>query len=280
MITEQQPINCFLSFADSRMSAALIRIRKQAQDMHFFDKICVYDESALDTEFKKKWEKALRFGSRGFGYWCWKPYIILKTLESLPDGSILLYCDVGCHLNPKGIEKLRCYFEETRNDSIGIKAFPTFYSRTDILEKRWTKGDLFDYFNCRDRIDITNSDQIATTQILIKKCPSSIEFIKKWTSVWDEDFALIDDSPSKSANFPEFIENRHDQSVFSLLFKLNNCIAFPAGETDVADYSNMDDYPIWDLRDKGFKDKRFFPRIIRYLKSRIFLLKVSIKAKI
>ena len=31
---------------------------------------------------------------------------------------------------------------------------------------------------------------------------------------------LIDDTPSKSPNFKEFIEHRHDQSIFSLLTKL------------------------------------------------------------
>jgi hypothetical protein len=33
-------------------------------------------------------------------------------------------------------------------------------------------------------------------------------------------YHLIDDTPSKSPNFTEFIEHRHDQSILSLLTKL------------------------------------------------------------
>jgi hypothetical protein len=37
----------------------------------------------------------LRLDERGGGWWAWKPFIILKELETMPDGHWLLYCDVG-----------------------------------------------------------------------------------------------------------------------------------------------------------------------------------------
>ncbi|TLE03345.1 hypothetical protein [Helicobacter japonicus] len=49
---------------------------------------------------------ANRTPTRGFGYWCWKPYIILKTLEQLENNDILLYADIGCTFHPKYREKL------------------------------------------------------------------------------------------------------------------------------------------------------------------------------
>ena len=264
----------FISFADSRMSAATTRIAKQAEEMNFFDEIHVLDEKSLDEDFCQKWKHIMRFGERGFGYWCWKPYVILRLLESMPENGILLYCDAGCHLNPKGVKRLQYYIDELNADPLQVKAFYTFCPYSDVTEKQWTKGDAFDYFNCRTREEITDSLQIATTQILLRKGESSLSFVREWNQVWYDQFSLIDDSPSKSPNLPGFIENRHDQSIFSLMYKLKGGTTLPSGETDVADYSNMEEYPIWDVRDRGFKDRRFWYRVKRKLKAYKHMSKV------
>lgn len=265
----------FVSFADSRMAAAIERIRKQAEEMEIFDEVHVWDEHNLDNSFRKNWAHVLKHGSRGFGYWCWKPYIIYKLLETLSDNSILVYCDIGCHLNPKGIDRFRYYLSELRNDPIGVKAFNSYYSHIDVLEKRWTKGDIFDYFQCRDNKDITDSKQIATGHIFIRKTPASVGLIKEWMEVWYQNFSLVDDSPSISPNFSEFIENRHDQSVFSVIYKLKGCKPFALTETDGEQYLRNENYPIWDLRDRGYKDKSVFSRIKRYIKAKLFMRKVK-----
>lgn len=268
----------FVSFADSRMSAAIERIRKQAGEMGIFDEIYVWNEHDLDASFKEKWAHVMKFGVRGFGYWCWKPHIIYKLLGTLPENSILLYCDVGCHLNPKGIERFRHYLSELDSDPIGVKAFKAYHSMIDVQEKRWTKGDIFDYFNCRGNKDITDTEQIATTHILIRKNPKSLNLIKEWMDVWDKQFALVDDSPSTSPNFPEFIENRHDQSIFSVIYKLKGCKPYALAETE-GEYRNNETYPIWDLRDRGYKDKRLLPRIKRYIKAWFFMRKMKQQIK-
>lgn len=267
----------FISFADSRMIAATTRIAKQAEDMNFFDEIHVMDESSLEPEFWSQWHHIMKLGTRGFGYWCWKPYVILRLMEKMPEGGFLLYCDAGCHLNPKGVDRLRDYIDMLNASSMGIKAFYTFFSELDVTEKRWTKGDVFDYFHCRDKKDITDTLQIATTQILLRKCDFTMKFLREWNQVWYDNFHLIDDSPSVSPNFPGFIENRHDQSIFSVLYKLKGCTPLPSGETDVADYTNMERFPIWDVRDRGYKDMRIFSRAKRWLKACRIMFKVRIE---
>ena len=177
------PINCFLSFADSRMHKALIRIESQASAMRLFDDIRVIDESKLDTVFKTRWEQQLVKGSRGFGYWVWKPYLIWKTLESLPDNSTLLYCDAGSHLNPRGRKKMQKYYNALSADSLGIKAFPVFSLFYSNPEKFWTKGDLLSHFSCRERLDITESPQIEATHILLKKNNFTLTFVRQWYQI-------------------------------------------------------------------------------------------------
>ena len=50
-------------------------------------------------------ENGFSIDQRIYGYGCWKPYIILKTLSLMQDGDVVLYTD-ACDLvtsNPKNI---------------------------------------------------------------------------------------------------------------------------------------------------------------------------------
>ncbi|MBQ2379310.1 MAG: hypothetical protein II295_02850, partial [Akkermansia sp.] len=215
-----------------------------------------------------------KVGVRGFGYWCWKPYIILKTLEKMPENGVLLYCDAGCHLNPAGLPRLYDYVDELNHNDLGIKAFYTHFGCIDVRERRWTKGDVFDYFGCRDQKDITDSLQVAATQVFIRKTAASVQFVREWLAAIEADFSLITDDASRGKNLSGFLEHRHDQSLFSVLFKLRGGNAFPAEETEVANSNNRERYPIWDLRDRGYKDMRFWARVKRWTKGHILLTKI------
>lgn len=254
---------CFLSFGDSRMSHARNRIAKQARDMNFFDEILVWDENDLDEDFRKKWSAVLNSNTRGFGYWVWKPYSILKALERIPENATLLYLDAGCHFNQRGKKRLIKYYDELMGDPLGVKAFPVNMIRHEMcMERRWTKGDLFDFFTCRQNKYITDTAQLETGHIMIRKCPASIKLLEEWYKTYECNYSLVTDEPSKSSNFPDFVENRHDQSVFSLLFKLNKGIPFKQGGTIPDIISN----PIWSRRDRWGNSKSFRQRISFFIK--------------
>ena len=132
----------------------------------------------------------------------------------------------------------------------------------DCLEKYYTNGDLLDFFNVRDIKEIVESPQRAATAFFIRKDPINIEFVEKWLAIFDH-FSLIDDTPSVSPNLDGFIENRHDQSVFSIMSKIRDVEIFP--------YSficESVENPIWALRDKKIKLKyRYsFKRFCRKIK--------------
>lgn len=238
----------FLSFADSRMAKSLQRIACQAKKMNVFDEIYVWDETNLDEDFKNKWKHVLSQDVRGFGYWVWKPYSILKVLKSMPEGSTLLYCDAGSHLNSHGKKRLQRYYNALAEDELGIKAFPVNLLDDSLcLEKRWTKGDVFDHFACRDCEYVSDTAQYEAGTLFIRKCDASVNFIKEWYKIFEDNFSLIDDSESKSANFPDFERGLHDQSVFSVLFKLRGGVGFDKEDTLPYVFSN----PIWTLRDKN-----------------------------
>ncbi|MDR2097992.1 MAG: hypothetical protein LBP37_05675 [Spirochaetaceae bacterium] len=231
------------AFADRRLSPALKRFGKQAKQMGIYDGIFLYNENNLDKSFREFFKDKLKL-RRGFGYWVWKPQIILQTLEKLNDGDLLQYADAGCHLNPKGLKRLNDYFEIVNESETGLLAF----EMPDYTEKQWTKGDLFDYFGVRNNPDIYPA-QIAATVLFLRKSKKSVEVIQKWMQVFYDNFALADDTPSLSPNFPEFIENRHDQSIWSILVKLNGVTRLSHSEQCEVD----EKYPIWALRDKREK---------------------------
>ncbi len=58
------------------------------------DFILNYRRSHIDEDFYTKHQKILDEKS-GAGYWLWKPYVILKTMETAPEGSVIVYADTG-----------------------------------------------------------------------------------------------------------------------------------------------------------------------------------------
>lgn len=240
------------------MSLATSRIEKQAQRMGVFNKIYVWNEYDLDDEFCKKWKHVLLPDVRGFGYWIWKPWAILKVLEAMPDGGILLYCDAGNHLNRRAKKQLLKYYAELEANDLGLTAFPiSLIKPRRCLESRWTKGDVFEYFSCRHMKSIVHTPQVEANTILIRKSEKTLKFIKEWYKAYEDNFSLVDDSVSSSPNMPDFERGLHDQSVFSVLFKLRGGVALPLGGTLPYIITN----PIWTLRDRDGKRKLFFDHI-------------------
>ena len=250
------------SFYSTDLLISSYRFIEQAKKMNIFDDIFLYNEYTLpyDEMFYLKCKDKLK-PSRGFGYWCWKPFIILKTLEKIENDSILIYLDTGCHLNVEGIERFYEYLDLViKNDSLCFG-----YENDYFLERKWTKYDLLKYFNVINDENVINTPQRASGIIFLKNNKKNMEIINKWQQVYYDDFSLIDDSPSKTKNFEDFNENRHDQSVFSILSKINNFQTVPAYEME----TDKKNYPINALRDKEDIYTYIYNKSSKYLAKKI-----------
>ena len=227
-------------FANIELAPSIVRFYKQAKESDFFDNIFIYNEYNLPKD--EKFESLLYHKlvpSRGFGYWCWKPFVILKTLENIKDGDILVYADVGCHINKEGEKRFYEYLDI-------VIEYKTLCFDIHLLESNWTKADLFNYFGKLNYKDITDTPQRMATICIFEKNDINLEFVKRWLQVFYDDFSLVDDTPSKIPNFDGFIENRHDQSIFSILSKIYNVYTVYAGEFEV----NSKNFPFNASRDK------------------------------
>lgn len=228
------------AFANIELMPSIIRFYNQAKESNFFDNIFIYNEYNLPKD--EKFEALLSHKlvpSRGFGYWCWKPFIILKTLENLKDGDILVYADVGCHINKEGEKRFYEYLD------IVIEHKALCY-KSHWVEAHYTKADLFNYFDKLKDKNITDTSMRPATICIFEKNDINLEFVNKWLQVFYDDFSLVDDTPSKLPNLDGFIEHRHDQSVFSIFSKIYNVSTVYAGEFEV----NSKNFPFNALRDK------------------------------
>lgn len=228
------------AFANIELMPSIIRFYNQAKESNFFDNIFIYNEYNLPKD--EKFEALLSHKlvpSRGFGYWCWKPFIILKTLENIKDGDILVYADVGCHINKEGEKRFYEYLD------IVIEHKALCY-KSHWVEAHYTKADLFNYFDKLKDKNITDTSMRPATICIFEKNDINLEFVNKWLQVFYDDFSLVDDTPSKLPNLDGFIEHRHDQSVFSIFSKIYNVSTVYAGEFEV----NSKNFPFNALRDK------------------------------
>lgn len=204
----------FLTFADGE-NFTFTRIKQQAESSGFFDEIHTYSRKTLDEPFYRKFAQHI-ISQRGFGYWCWKPYLLEKTLLSMNEGDMLVYADSGCTFS----EYCKQALEEIILEHLTQKKslFLAGDSNHSSTIEQWTKADLLDEFGCLSNPEILNRRQWEAGRIAVFNSTKNRELCKMWTH-YSSNLHLIDDSPSKIEESKAFIEHRHDQSIFNLLTK-------------------------------------------------------------
>jgi hypothetical protein len=149
-----------------------------------------------------------RLESRGFGYWLWKPYIVLEALKELRYGDFLFYVDGRSEFVGSSIE----WLDEFVKDKFINKDLCVWLS--SYLEKVYTKVELLSFYNL-DLYDYnSNSGQFIETFFIVRKSSFSIEFFSKLFEKMSHQKHLLDDT-IEAKQYKFFIENRHSQSFFS-----------------------------------------------------------------
>lgn len=227
------------------------RLVSQAKTFNIFDKIIGMTDLDLQIKYPEFWSQHSNFISnnkRGFGYWVWKGFIILETIKTLNDGDLLVYLDCGCELNILGLERFKEYLELTKQHERMIFHLQDFHT-----ELRWNKMDVIDAIGLKDDNRLKLPQAESGMQFYIKN-QRNIDLLQDYYK-YSCNYQLINDAPSILPNYREFVENRHDQSVLSLLFKRNNYFTIydeTWPETMMKDkFTN----PIWAIRNYSSESK-------------------------
>lgn len=205
----------FITFGCAQFQRAVDRITQEARALGVFDTITGIHQKDLtnDLEFWAKNGRFIAENPRGFGYFIWKPYILLQKLQACQENEIVVYADAGCTLNPQGLPRLNEYFDIVQKSEYGLIGFEL--EEAWCSENRFTKMDLIDFLNVPHLID---TRQIMATVVIVRKCEHVMNLIRRWYSLACLHH-FLDDSPSLIPNTDKFEEHRHDQSIFSLLCK-------------------------------------------------------------
>lgn len=210
MSLEQQKI--FITFGNPTYHNSVKRICKEAENLDFFTKIYGFTEVDLkqDEYFWNNHGNFIENNCRGYGYWLWKSYLIQKEINRINENDILIYCDAGCEINNSGKKRLFEYMDMLNNnkENYGIISF-----QMDHKEIFYTKKKIFEYFSIND-IDSCDYFQHVGGILIIKKNNHSINIINNWYNtccIYD----LINDNIKNENAY--FIDNRHDQSILSIL---------------------------------------------------------------
>ncbi len=209
----------FVSFADGSplMTNAGKRIASQALKIGVFHSVQVFDGltlSKVDPVYRRFFSSETS-KQRGFGYWVWKPLVfryLLNTMHRSDEGITgIIYADAGCEIPVNFFSRVNFLkiFELTKNSAV-------IADSTNHLEIKYTKKYIFDVLD--PQYTHASSPQMSATWIAVRLSAQGCQFINDWAHFATfKDGSLINDSLSEEDS--RFLENRHDQSLFSILFK-------------------------------------------------------------
>lgn len=211
----------FITYGSNDFRIAKKHILKLANSSGLFEKCIGFGVNDLSHEFRRKYKDILQF-KRGGGYWIWKHEIILNALSNMSGGDILIYSDAGSTFNINGKKRLFDYIEMLNDSNYGSFMID---NEKHNLEYKWTIKELFKYFNIDINSKEYNSVQKEATHLIFKKNDHSATFLNEYKKVLNFDPWLITDKYNNLNQVETFVENRWDQSIFSLIGKTLGCVS-------------------------------------------------------
>ena len=233
----------FLTFGAPKSAyySSVMELCRQARNLNVFGEIRGLSDFELknDPYFWKKHRQFIEDNSRGYGYWVWKPYIIMKSLGAMNEDDILIYMDSGCTINAYGKPRLQEYIDIIKKSEYGILSFHMKH----LPEKNYTKKKLFEFLQ-------TNSEdkelgQCMATVILMKKNDHSTKIINEWYRLASLPYLINDECENEATCF---ISHRHDQSIYSLLVKKYGSVKIDDETFFAPNWKEGWSFPFWATR--------------------------------
>ena len=204
-----------VNYSDSRFQKAQKFNTKMALK-NGVDNVMEWNRDKLPEEFKEK-NKELLSVPRGGGYWIWKPYVVRQSMDEISDGDYIFYCDSGCAL----VRPIKELIDNMETEKTDVMCFCI-----NKPEVRWAKRDALILMDC-DRPEFLWSAQICATFFILKKNPRTVALMDEYVKlVQDPRIVSDNENVMGKPNYDDFKENRHDQTVWSLLCKRNGIKPF------------------------------------------------------
>lgn len=157
----------------------------------------------------------IRISELGSGYWAWKPFIIQKKLNEVPDEDLVFYCDVGRKFPYKLLSGSITAFQEWM-DRNRQRLLPGVCIPWQGPMSKWTKRDAF-VATGMDRPQVYATAPIQASFSLWIADDSSRNFLNEWMDLASQRPLISGDkSICGLPELPDFHEHRYDQALLSL----------------------------------------------------------------
>lgn len=229
-----------ITYGDKNFENARQRLCKEANNSGWFDKVKGFSPNDLSDDFKDKYKNILKMKRIADGIW--RPYIINQALNNINDDDILIYLDAGCSININGKRRFDEYINMLMDKT------PIISFQTPHLEYTYTTNEIFEYFHVSNDKTITNTRQILDGILVMKKNDLLVKIIDIWGNVLEDNPLLFTDYYNSNQN-AGFIDNRHEESIFSVIRKIHNPLLL-GDETWFTQFGNKESlkYPFWATR--------------------------------
>ena len=150
----------------------------------------------------------------GFGYYLWKPFLISRYLEIMPENHCLLYLDAGFTIakSKSSSEALRFIQDHTMRHEI------TVFTSSEFIEKEWSSADLMDKIGLSE--SQKSSFQHLGGAVFIRNNARTRSLIHDWKHIAStESYRYLFRHEFVLANYANFDRQAHDQAILSCLVK-------------------------------------------------------------
>lgn len=250
----------FITFSNTNFIKPT-RILSEAREFNMFDFILHKTEKDI-PEFIEKHISFIQYNKKGYGFYIWKPKIILETLKNMDENDILVYCDAGMKLNTTGVPRFHEYVNILSNPETHMLVFssndvhvPQFYVKRDAI--------MYCFPEFEDQTKYTHYYYAGV--MMLKKTEKTIKALEEWLALCENYHFLHPTIKSKYYNeIPGYQGNDCDNGLFNIVIAKHNIHSMiypdetnvynPSGEKNPTetDWSSIDKFP--------FHCRRLVPR--------------------
>ncbi len=204
------------------------RLIQQAKFSGIFDSVQVFSNSHIQDLIRNRPVHFFLWKRRGFGFWIWKPRVILKKLESLPENDILVYLDQGFHIQASGAKRFNEYVKKLEETGSWIGVFsagehyrPEFFVRKSAVDNYYP-----------DFYDGSFGEYVYAGILIIRNCSKAREAIRDWQKLC-EGTPIWAPLPIRVFQHPLFIGQDGDNGYLPLVLnKLGGYFKFAPDEVN------------------------------------------------
>ena len=215
----------FISYATPSHSAAAYRNTRSALKIGGFDSVRVYTPNDLDAGFVSR-NKAILGKARGAGYWIYKPYVMMHYATHVANET-----DTVCYMDAsyEFVGDFSAVVDEWLETPPHIALALNKPNEPSFIERVWSKHDAAVIMNAEP--GWMDTPQAWCGFVCAQVGMPMLQFLAEWLT-YAQDPRVVTDAPSVlGPEHADFRENRHDQTVCSLLSKKWNVQLreFPSG---------------------------------------------------